>query len=30
MEALNQDYGVRNLEGGVEFWFELERHEAYI
>ena len=24
MEAMNQGYGVRNVDGGVEFWFELE------
>ncbi len=24
MESMNQSYGVRNLEDGVEFWFELE------
>jgi signal transduction histidine kinase len=24
MEALNQDYGFRNLENGVEFWFDLD------
>lgn len=24
MESMNQKYGVRNLEDGVEFWFELE------
>lgn len=24
MESMNQPYGVRNLEDGVEFWFELE------
>lgn len=24
MESLHQGYGVRNLEKGVEFWFELE------
>jgi signal transduction histidine kinase len=25
MEAMNQGYGVRNFEEGVEFWFELAR-----
>lgn len=24
MESMNQNYGVSNCEGGVEFWFELE------
>jgi len=24
MESFHQQYGVRNVEGGVEFWFELE------
>ena len=24
MESLNQEYGVRNYDNGVEFWFELE------
>ena len=24
MDSMNQKYGVRNLEDGVEFWFELE------
>ena len=24
MESLNQPYGVRNYDNGVEFWFELE------
>lgn len=24
MNTLNQDFGVRNLENGVEFWFELD------
>ena len=24
MESFHQDYGVRNLEDGVEFWFELD------
>jgi signal transduction histidine kinase len=24
MHSLNQDFGVRNLENGVEFWFELD------
>ncbi|MBR4758997.1 MAG: HAMP domain-containing protein [Lachnospiraceae bacterium] len=24
MEAMNRGYGARNVEGGVEFWFELE------
>jgi signal transduction histidine kinase len=24
MESMNQPYGVENVEGGVEFWFELE------
>ncbi len=24
MESMNGTYGVRNVEGGVEFWFELE------
>lgn len=24
MESMNQKYGVRNMEDGVEFWFELE------
>ena len=24
MESLNQAYGVRNYDNGVEFWFELE------
>jgi len=27
MEALNQDYGVQNLDNGVLFWFEMEKHE---
>ena len=25
MEGMHQEYGVRNAEGGVEFWFTLER-----
>lgn len=24
MEAHNQEYGVRNYDNGVEFWFELD------
>lgn len=24
MESMNQNYGVENCDGGVEFWFELE------
>ena len=24
MDSLNGGYGVSNVEGGVEFWFELE------
>lgn len=24
MEKIHQEYGVNNMEGGVEFWFELE------
>lgn len=26
MESFNQDYGVKNYDNGVEFWFELERN----
>ncbi len=29
MEAMNQTYGVKNHENGVEFWFELERISDY-
>jgi signal transduction histidine kinase len=29
MESMNQKYGVRNHETGVEFWFELERVTDY-
>lgn len=25
MESMNQEYGVRNYDNGVEFWFELEQ-----
>ncbi|MBP5223418.1 MAG: two-component sensor histidine kinase, partial [Lachnospiraceae bacterium] len=28
MESMHQKYGVRNMENGVEFWFELERADA--
>ena len=34
MDRHNKDYGVRNLDNGVEFWFELdseaigERHDC--
>ena len=28
MESMNQGYGVENQEGGVLFWFELERADA--
>ncbi len=24
MEALHQDYGVKNYDNGVEFWFDLD------
>lgn len=24
MESMNQKFGVKNYENGVEFWFELE------
>ena len=27
MESMNQEYGVRNREDGVEFWFTLEEKE---
>ena len=26
MDSMNQKCGVRNLENGVEFWFELDCH----
>ncbi len=29
MEAMNQHYGVKNHDNGVEFWFELERVSDY-
>lgn len=28
MNSFNQDYGVKNYENGVEFWFELDRGEG--
>ena len=24
MEAMNRDYGVKNYDNGVEFWFEVD------
>ena len=24
MESMNQEYGIRNYDNGVEFWYELE------
>ena len=28
MNAIHQEYGVKNYENGVEFWFELDRGEG--
>ena len=29
MESMHQQYGVANVDGGVEFWFELESADAH-
>lgn len=30
MNSINQDYGVKNYENGVEFWFELDMGKAEV